>query len=141
MPDIGSVHRAKVVSTKPFGAFVAIDGYREHGLVHISQLAPRRVELVEDVVERGDEVYVYVLGTEPNRLSVSMRRVDQTTGEVLDDEREGERRGSGDGGGGGGGEGDAASLPELYSIHRGQVPAPTHNDAPRAAGAHGGRSY
>ena len=47
-----------MVSIKPFGAFVKIDGFRLQGLVHISQLADRRVEDVEEVVACDDEVCV-----------------------------------------------------------------------------------
>ena len=56
MPDVGTIHRARVLSVKPFGAFAGIDGFRKDGLVHISQLAARRVESVEEVVQQGDEV-------------------------------------------------------------------------------------
>ena len=45
-----------MLTTKPFGAFVELHGYRTHGLVHISQLAQYRVEAVEDVVESGSWV-------------------------------------------------------------------------------------
>ena len=76
MPETQSVHMAKVVSVKPFGAFVAIEGFRTHGLVHISQLAARRVETVGEVVSEGDEVRVLIVSTDNNRLSCSMRQVD-----------------------------------------------------------------
>jgi len=56
---IGETYVGKVVKTAAFGAFVEILPGRE-GLIHISQLAPRRVERVEDVVRVGDEVMVKV---------------------------------------------------------------------------------
>jgi len=56
---IGETYVGKVVKTAAFGAFVEILPGRE-GLVHISQLAPRRVERVEDVVRVGDEIMVKV---------------------------------------------------------------------------------
>ena len=112
---MGDILKAKVVSVKTFGAFVSLPGYRAQGLVHISQLAPRRVEAVEDVVNEGDEVWVKVLSAERGRISLSMRVVDQADGSERDDaggdSRGGGRRDRDDGG----------PLPELYSIHRGQV--------------------
>ena len=83
-----------MLTIKPFGAFVAIDGFREHGLVHISALAPQRVEAVEDVAKVGDEVWVKILSAEAGRVSCSMKAVDQRSGADL---------GLGGGGGGGGG--------------------------------------
>ena len=68
-----SIHEAKVLTVKPFGAFVELFGYRTHGLVHISQLAPFRVETVEDVVQVGSWVRVKVIAHDNGRLSVSMR--------------------------------------------------------------------
>ena len=56
---IGETYVGRVVKTAAFGAFVEILPGRE-GLVHISQLAPRRVERVEDVVRVGDEIMVKV---------------------------------------------------------------------------------
>lgn len=76
-----------MVSIRPFGAFVALDGYRKHGLVHISQLAPRRVESVEEVLTEGQDVWVKVLPSEdPAKVSLSLRQVDQSTGADLGDE-------------------------------------------------------
>lgn len=37
-PEIGSVHKARILSIRPFGAFVQIEGYRANGLVHVSQV-------------------------------------------------------------------------------------------------------
>ena len=93
-----------MLTTKPFGAFVELHGYRTHGLVHISQLAQFRVEAVEDVVQPGNWVRVKVISVENGRLSMSMRCVDQQTGEEIPDER------GGGGGGGGGGHGLNVSL-------------------------------
>jgi len=86
MPAEGSIHEGSVVAVKPFGAFVQIDGFRKHGLVHISQLAPQRVEAVEDVVREGERVKVKVLSSDaPEKLSLSMKQVDQRTGDDLGD--------------------------------------------------------
>jgi len=127
VPEAGSTMRARVVSVKPFGAFVHLPGYRSQGLVHISQLAARRVESVEEVAKLEDEVWVSVLSVEGEgraaRVSCSMRRVDQQTGEEIEDERAG---GGGGGGGGGGREyqrqrGGSDAMPEQFSVHKGVV--------------------
>ena len=39
-PPIGSVHKASVMSIKPFGVFVAMEGFRSNGLVHLTQVRP-----------------------------------------------------------------------------------------------------
>lgn len=82
------------MSIRPFGAFIALDGYLKHGLVHISQLAKQRVERVEDVVKDGDAVKVKVLqGDDAQKVSLSLRQVDQLTGEDLGEEPPPRRRG------------------------------------------------
>jgi polyribonucleotide nucleotidyltransferase len=63
-----------------FGAFVNFFGPKD-GLVHISELAPRRVQNVKDVVKEGDKVKVKFLGQdERGKIRLSMRVVDQETG-------------------------------------------------------------
>jgi polyribonucleotide nucleotidyltransferase len=55
------------------------------GLVHISQLASRRVQKTTDVVKEGDKVKVKLLGfDERGKVRLSMKAVDQETGEDLD---------------------------------------------------------
>jgi len=57
----GEVFEGKVIKIMTFGAFVEVLPGQE-GLVHISELAPTRVEKVEDVVKEGDFITVKVLG-------------------------------------------------------------------------------
>jgi polyribonucleotide nucleotidyltransferase len=72
-----------------FGAFVNFFGSKD-GLVHISQLAPNRVQKVTDVVKEGDKVKVKLLGFDDRgKVRLSMKVVDQTTGEDLE-KRKGE---------------------------------------------------
>ncbi|MBE6654822.1 MAG: polyribonucleotide nucleotidyltransferase [Ruminococcaceae bacterium] len=72
-PVDGCCYTGTVTRIIPIGAFVEIAPGKE-GLVHISKLANRRVEKVEDVVEVGDVVTVKFLGTdEKGRLNLSMR--------------------------------------------------------------------
>ena len=74
--EIGDVVTAKIVSITSFGAFAQIiEGV--DGLIHISQLADRRVENVKDVVSVGDEVQVKIIGIDLDnkRISISMREL------------------------------------------------------------------
>jgi len=82
-PEIGVIYTGKVVKTVEFGAFVNFLGARD-GLVHISELAPRRVAKVNDVVKEGDQVKVKVLGVDDRgKVRLSMKVVDQETGEDI----------------------------------------------------------
>ncbi|MEW5704085.1 MAG: polyribonucleotide nucleotidyltransferase [Pseudomonadota bacterium] len=82
-PEIGHIYTGKVVKTVDFGAFVNFLGARD-GLVHISELAPRRVGKVTDVVKEGDAVKVKVLAIDDRgKVKLSMRAVDQETGEDI----------------------------------------------------------
>ncbi len=59
--EVGTLYRGKVVGIKEFGAFVEILPDRD-GLLHISEIADRRINRVEDVLKMGDEVWVKVIG-------------------------------------------------------------------------------
>jgi polyribonucleotide nucleotidyltransferase len=59
-PEIGAIYEGKVVKITDFGAFVQILPGTD-GLVHISQLANRRITKVSDVVKEGDTLKVKVL--------------------------------------------------------------------------------
>jgi polyribonucleotide nucleotidyltransferase len=83
-PEVGQVYDGTVVKVMDFGAFVNFFGSRD-GLVHISQLAPRRVQKTTDVVKEGDKVKVKLLGfDERGKVRLSMKMVDQQTGEDLE---------------------------------------------------------
>jgi len=113
--EVGKIYDGKVVNIVDFGAFVNFMGGKD-GLVHVSEMKNERVEKVTDVVSEGDEVKVKVLEIDQRgKVRLSMRVVDQETGEELEDTRpprENKPRGGGDrrgprGGrdGGGGGRG------------------------------------
>src|SRR5216684_334077 len=86
-PELGVIYNGKVVKVVDFGAFVNFLGSRD-GLVHISELAPQRVGKVADVVKLGDTVKVKVLGFDDRgKVKLSMRQVDQETGEDLGSRR------------------------------------------------------
>src|SRR5712691_889850 len=77
------IYTGKVVKVVDFGAFVNFLGAKD-GLVHISELAQQRVGKVADVVKMGDLVKVKVLGFDDRgKVKLSMRQVDQQTGEDL----------------------------------------------------------
>ncbi len=83
-PEPGHIYEGTVVKVMDFGAFVNFFGAKD-GLVHISQLAPRRVNKVTDVVKEGDKVKVKLLGMdERGKVRLSMKAVDQATGEDLE---------------------------------------------------------
>jgi polyribonucleotide nucleotidyltransferase len=87
-PEVGTIYTGKVVKVVEFGAFVNFIGTRD-GLVHISELSAERVNQVTDVINEGDEVKVKVLGIDDRgKVKLSMRVVDQATGEELPDTRE-----------------------------------------------------
>jgi polyribonucleotide nucleotidyltransferase len=85
-PEVGVVYDGTVVKVVDFGAFVNFIGTRD-GLVHISELAPRRVKTVDEVVKEGDKVKVKVLAIDDRgKVRLSMKAVDQQTGADLTDE-------------------------------------------------------
>ncbi|MEZ5785373.1 MAG: polyribonucleotide nucleotidyltransferase [Xanthobacteraceae bacterium] len=87
-PEVGQIYEGTVVKVMDFGAFVNFFGSRD-GLVHISQLAPRRVQKVTDVVKEGDKVKVKLLGfDERGKVRLSMKIVDQETGQEIKSEGE-----------------------------------------------------
>jgi polyribonucleotide nucleotidyltransferase len=74
--EVGRIYEGKVVRLMTFGAFVEVLPSRE-GLVHISQLAPHRVESVEDVVQVGDTIHVKVVEIDDQgRINLSKKIAD-----------------------------------------------------------------
>jgi polyribonucleotide nucleotidyltransferase len=83
-PEIGQIYDGTVVKTMEFGAFVNFFGSKD-GLVHISQLGKGRVAKTTDVVKEGDKVKVKLMGFDDRgKVKLSMRVVDQQTGEDLE---------------------------------------------------------
>ncbi len=94
-PEMNVVYTGKVVKTVDFGAFVNFLGSRD-GLVHISELAPRRVAKVTDVVNVGDAVKVKVVGFDDRgKIKLSMKVVDQETGEDITEQLKAQRAAGG----------------------------------------------
>jgi len=82
-PEVGEIYDGKVVKVVDFGAFVNFFGARD-GLVHISELAPRRVQKVTDILKEGDTVKVKLLGFDPRgKVRLTMKNIDQVTGKEM----------------------------------------------------------
>ncbi len=83
---IGQVVPGKVTKLVPFGAFVRVDEGIE-GLVHISELAERHVEIPEQVVQVGDAIFVKVIDIdlERRRISLSLKQANEgATGDTAE---------------------------------------------------------
>ena len=89
-PEEGKIYKGKVVKLVDFGAFVNFFGKRD-GLVHVSQIENRRLNHPSDVLKEGQEVWVKLLGFDDRgKVRLSMKVVDQATGEPAKAEEEAE---------------------------------------------------
>ncbi len=89
-PEEGQIYKGKVVKIVDFGAFVNFFGKRD-GLVHVSQIENRRLNHPSDVLKEGQEVWVKLLGFDDRgKVRLSMKVVDQETGEEAKKEEEAE---------------------------------------------------
>jgi polyribonucleotide nucleotidyltransferase len=117
--EVGKIYEGTVVKVMEFGAFVNFFGAKD-GLVHVSQLAAERVNSPSDVVKEGDKVKVKLLGFDDRgKVRLSMKAVNQETGEeiegVVDDGPQG----------GGGGRREGGDRPRR---DRGDRPRRERND-------------
>jgi polyribonucleotide nucleotidyltransferase len=97
--EVGDEYVGKVVKTTTFGAFVELAKGTD-GLLHISNVSPgQRVEAVEDVLNKGDEINVRVVEVDRERGRIGLRLADDPdiAGKSVE-----ELAGVGTGGGGGG---------------------------------------
>ena len=78
----GSVLEGTVESLQPYGAFVNL-GNGLSGLVHISQICERRIKKPSEVLKEGQKVKVKVLNTNDNKISLSMKALEE---EMIDTE-------------------------------------------------------
>jgi polyribonucleotide nucleotidyltransferase len=86
-PEPGTIYTGKVASIVDFGAFVTFMPGKD-GLVHVSEIRNERVENVRDILSEGQEVKVKLVEVDPRgKVRLSMRLVDQETGEELPDTR------------------------------------------------------
>ncbi|XP_024366678.1 probable pre-mRNA-splicing factor ATP-dependent RNA helicase DEAH5 [Physcomitrium patens] len=84
-PELYGIYKGRVSRIMDYGCFVQLLGVkdRKEGLVHVYNIASRRVVNAKDAVERDQEVWVKVLSISDKKISLSMRDVDQKTGEDL----------------------------------------------------------
>jgi polyribonucleotide nucleotidyltransferase len=82
--EVGAIYKdCEVKKVVDFGAFVSVVGSKD-GLVHISELANKRVDAVTDVINEGDRVAVKVLAIDrQGKIKLSMKCIDQATGEEI----------------------------------------------------------
>ncbi len=71
--ELNKIYSGKVMKIMEFGAFVNFLG-KQDGLVHISELADKRVAKVTDIVKEGDEVKVKVIGFDRGKVKLSMKQ-------------------------------------------------------------------
>ena len=71
--ELNKIYNGKVMKIMEFGAFVNFLG-KQDGLVHISELADKRVSKVTDVVKEGDEVKVKVIGFDRGKVKLSIKQ-------------------------------------------------------------------
>jgi len=81
-PEVGKIYDGVVCKIMDFGAFVTFMPNHD-GLVHVSEIKPERVEKVTDVLKEGDKVKVKCMGIERGKVRLSMKRVNQETGEEI----------------------------------------------------------
>ena len=90
-PEEGKIYRGKVVKLVDFGAFVNFFGKRD-GLVHVSQIASKRLNHPNEALKEGQEVWVKLLGFDDRgKVRLGMKMVDQETGEELAPEKKEEK--------------------------------------------------
>ncbi|KAL7238100.1 hypothetical protein ACSBR2_004236 [Camellia fascicularis] len=83
-PELYQVYKGRVSRVMDTGCFVQLTDFRgKEGLVHVSQIANRRISNTKDFVKRDQEVYVKVISVSGQKLSLSMRDVDQNSGKDL----------------------------------------------------------
>ena len=87
-PEEGKVYTGKVVKLVDFGAFVNFFGKRD-GLVHVSQIASKRLQHPNEILKEGQEVKVKLLSfDERGKVRLGMKMVDQETGQEISESRE-----------------------------------------------------
>ena len=83
-PELYGIYDGKVSNILDFGCFVELDNFnRKEGLVHIAQIQQGQVRDAKQVVKRGQKVKVKIISMVGSKMALSMKEVDQTTGEDL----------------------------------------------------------
>ena len=84
--EIGLVTEGTVESIMPYGAFVRL-GNGLSGLVHVSQISTKRIKDPSVVLKEGDTVKVKIIGLKEGKISLSMKALEDTSAEEVQEER------------------------------------------------------
>lgn len=86
LPPLNGVFHGEVASVQKYGVFVKLPGYKRQGLVHVSQMSSARIEDPAEMLAKGEMVYCKVINVEieGSKIGLSMKLVNQTTGQDLD---------------------------------------------------------
>lgn len=83
-PELYGIYSGKVSNILDFGCFVELDNFnRKEGLVHIAQIQQGMVRDAKEAVKRGQKVKVKIISMVGSKMALSMKEVDQQTGEDL----------------------------------------------------------
>uniref|UniRef100_A0A0K0FAG4 RNA helicase n=1 Tax=Strongyloides venezuelensis TaxID=75913 RepID=A0A0K0FAG4_STRVS len=84
-PEVGMIVEGRISRIQPFGAFVTLRNIKGHqdGLVHISHVKSQRIDDINDHLSRGNKVKVKIIKIDGSKIGLSMKEVDQETGEDL----------------------------------------------------------
>ena len=88
-PELYEIYNGKVSNVADFGCFVELDGFpqRKEGLVHVAQIRQGMVTDMKKELKKGQPVKVKVISMVGTKMALSMKEVDQNTGEDLLPER------------------------------------------------------
>jgi polyribonucleotide nucleotidyltransferase len=135
--EVGDEFAGKVVKTTTFGAFVELSKGTD-GLLHISNVSPgQRVDTVEDVLNKGDEINVRVVEVDRERGRIGLRLADDP--EIAGKSVEELATVSGGGGGGGGSRAGGTRSSGDRNGREGRAGGPRSNDRGSGRPRHGGR--
>lgn len=73
--QIGEEVEVTITKITPFGAFASLDNYHE-GLIHISEIAPWRLESVAGILTEGEVVKVSIVKVEDGKIGLSIKKLD-----------------------------------------------------------------
>ncbi len=83
---VGTIIEGKVESIQSYGAFVRFDGNLS-GLVHISQISPKRIKTPNEVLKAGDEVKAKVIGVKDGKISLSIKALAEAEPKAVAEEK------------------------------------------------------
>lgn len=87
-PALFGIYDGKITNVLDFGCFVELDGFRgKEGLVHVAQVQQGMVRDLKQIIKRGQRVKVKVISISGSKMALSMKEVDQSTGQDLFPER------------------------------------------------------